>query len=114
LTLAFPLRLYLNQHEEIADLSAQNAERQRRVDELRRTAALYDDPAWVEDEARRRLHYLRPGEQAYLLPSDPAPSPTPSAGVGERAAHSTWYGHLWSELSEAGGSPTAVPTTPAP
>lgn len=111
LALAYPLRLYLQQQEEIAELSAQNAEQQRRLEELRRTAARYDDPAWVEDEARRRLHYLRPGEQTYLMPTDVTPSAPPSAGTGAATGRSAWYGRLWSQLTEA-AEPTE-PTEPA-
>jgi cell division protein FtsB len=112
LTLVYPLRLYLQQREEIVELSAQNAEQQRRLDELRRSAARYDDPAWVEDEARRRLHYMRPGEQAYLMPAEAEPSPTPPAAAGTNTGRPAWYGRLWSELSEA-ATPTPTPATPA-
>jgi cell division protein FtsB len=115
LTLAFPLRLYLQQREDIVELSAQNAEQQRRLDELRRTAARYDDPAWVDDEVRRRLHYLRPGEQAYLMPAEEEPSAPPPAAVGAAAGAATgrsaWYGRLWSDLFKTA---MPAPATPSP
>ena len=99
LTFTYPLRLFLTQREEISELSAQNEQRQHRVDELRRAAARYDDPAWVADEARRRLHYLRPGERAYLMPNDAAPTGPPPAGAGAGGGGAAWYGQLWTQLS---------------
>jgi cell division protein FtsB len=99
LTFTYPLRLFITQREEISELSAQNAQRQHRVDELRRAAERYDDPAWVADEARRRLHYLRPGEQAYLIPDDAAPPAPPRPGAGAGGEDAAWYGQLWTQLS---------------
>ncbi len=110
LTLAYPLRLYLQQREEIVELSARSAEQQQHLDELRRTAARYDDPAWVQDEARRRLHYLHPGEKAYLMPAEVEPSASPLAAAGVAAGRPAWYGRLWSELS---GMAMSAPATPA-
>jgi cell division protein FtsB len=111
LTFTYPLRLFLTQREEITELSTQNAERQHRVDELRRAAARYDDPAWVADEARRRLHYLRPGEQAYLMPDDAAPPAPRRAGADDGGEGAAWYGQLWTQLAgtgaEAGPAPGA-------
>ena len=36
--------------------------------------ALKNDPKTIEKEARERLHYTRPGEVVYTLPSVPAAS----------------------------------------
>jgi hypothetical protein len=114
LTLAYPLRLYLRQQEEIADLTAGNAERQRRVDELRNAVALYGDPNWVGDEARRRLHYVRPGEQAYLQPAPEPPSPPPTAAPERADPDTAWYGQLWSQMSGSSGSSSVSSPTPVP
>ena len=117
LTLAYPLRLYLRQQEEIAELTAGNAERQRRVDELRDTVALYNDPNWVSDEARRRLHYLRPGERAYLRPAPEQPSSSPTAAPERGDPDDAWYGQLWSQMSDPVPAPSRAPVpsqAPAP
>ncbi|WP_242418144.1 septum formation initiator family protein, partial [Frankia sp. CpI1-P] len=61
LTLAYPLRLYLKQQSKLSELARTNTQAQARVNELRSTVERYDDQAWVSDEARRRLHYIKPG-----------------------------------------------------
>ena len=115
LTLAYPLRTYLRQQEQISELTAGNAERQQRVNELREAAALYDDPAWVGDEARRRLHLLLPGEQAYLQPAPEQPSASPSAAAERSDPDTAWYGQLWSEIFSPGPSSAAAgASNPAP
>jgi cell division protein FtsB len=101
LTLAYPLRLYLQQQAEIANLTRQNAASQQRVDALRTSIGKYDDEGWVEDEARRRLHYIRPGEKSYLMPTTPTPTPSPSGSGSGARPDEAWYGQLWSQASES-------------
>jgi len=107
LTLAYPLRLYLQQQADIAALAKQNAAAQARVDALRESIAKYDDQSWVEDEARRRLHYVKPGETTYLVPAAPAPSPTAAGGRGRSSPDDAWYSQLWAQANpdEAGHPP---------
>jgi cell division protein FtsB len=111
LTLAYPARLYLKQQAQLAELSRSNAQAQQRVDDLRRTVGRYDDPAWVEDEARRRLHYARPGERSYVTPATPTASATPGAAGPRVGPDAPWYSRLWSQA--AGTDAPAVPA-PAP
>ncbi|MBL7498575.1 septum formation initiator family protein [Frankia sp. CNm7] len=99
LTLAYPLRLYLRQQAEIAALRKQNAASQARVDALRAGVAKYDDDAWVEDEARRRLHYIRPGEKTYLMPVTPSATPPAPGGHGRSNPDDAWYSQLWSQTA---------------
>jgi cell division protein FtsB len=97
LTLAYPLRLYLQQQAEIAALTRQNAAAQARVDALRSSVTQYGDNGWVEDQARARLHYVLPGEKTYLRPSTPAPTPTTTGGRGRSSSDEAWYSQLWSQ-----------------
>jgi cell division protein FtsB len=78
LTLAYPLRLYLQQQSQLGELTAQNAEQRKRVAALKSAVAGYDDPEWTRDEARIRLHFTQPGEKVYLAPT-PLLSSAPSA-----------------------------------
>ncbi|ADP78731.1 FtsB family cell division protein [Pseudofrankia inefficax] len=97
LTLAYPLRLYLQQQAENAALAKQNAAAQARVDALKAEVGKYGDDAWVQDEARRRLHYVLPGEKTYVMPVAPSPSPAAGNGRGRSRPDEAWYSQLWSQ-----------------
>ncbi|MEX5631304.1 FtsB family cell division protein [Parafrankia sp. FMc2] len=108
LTLAYPLRLYLQQQAKISELTRANAERQSRVDDLRDQVGRYNDSEWVADEARRRLHYVLPGEKSYLMQTTPQQTAEAGAESGAGTGDGSWYNRLWSQLSEP-----AVPTEQA-
>ncbi|MCK9895624.1 septum formation initiator family protein [Frankia sp. AgB32] len=99
LTLAYPLRLYLRQQNKLSQLAQTNAQTQSQVDQLRGAVARYGDQAWVEDEARRRLHYIKPGERAYLMPAPPTAGPADPAAGGGSGGGSAWYGRLWAQIA---------------
>jgi len=65
---------------EIQDLQQENAHLRQHVDRLK------NDPDTIEHEAREKLHYARPGEVIYTLPSDPHSNSTPQtpSSVGNR------------------------------
>jgi cell division protein FtsB len=80
LSVAVPLRNYLSQRSELAEVEQQQQRLRERVDELERRKAELSDPAQIEAEARRRLRYVRPGETPYVVPlpggqQSPAPAP---------------------------------------
>jgi len=99
LTLAYPLRLYLQQQAQVTALTKQNAAAQARVDALRTEVGRYGDDAWVEDEARRRLHYVMPGDQTYVQPAAPSPSPAAAGGRAHSSPDDAWYSQLWSQTA---------------
>ena len=69
--------------KEIADLQQENARLRAHVERLK------SDPDAIETEARRQLHYTRPGEVVYVDPTPPAPQqppPTQTAKPGILAA----------------------------
>jgi len=99
LTLAYPLRLYLQQQAQVTALTKQNAAAQARVDALRTEVGRYGDDAWVEDEARRRLHYVMPGDQTYVQPAAPSPSPAAAGGRAHSSPDDAWYSQLWSQTT---------------
>jgi len=99
LTLAYPLRLYLQQQAQVTALTKQNAAAQARVDALRTEVGRYGDDAWVEDEARRRLHYVMPGDQTYVQPAAPSPSPVAAGGRAHSSPDDAWYSQLWSQTA---------------
>lgn len=96
--LAYPIREYVAQRSEIADQRREAREAKERVEELREERARWRDPAYVEQQARKHLHYLRPGEIGYTMrDGSPQPRRTDDRGASDRA----WYENLWDGLDTA-------------
>jgi cell division protein FtsB len=76
--LAPSLRVWVEQQQEIAALRAAVAEQQDELDRLEGERARWDDPSYVETQARERLYYVKPGEFSYLVIDDGATVTTPN------------------------------------
>lgn len=61
------LRAYLQQRDEHAALAQRVEQQQRTVDELQRELEQWQDPAFIEAQARARLTFVYPGETAYQV-----------------------------------------------
>lgn len=101
--LAYPLRQYIAQRSEIAEQRRTAEEERERVEELRDLKARWQDPAYVEQQARHRLRYVRPGEIGFVLPRQEGPS---DGGRGREdaagpAADRPWYDNLWDGIDKA-------------
>jgi cell division protein FtsB len=96
---ALPLREYLRQRSEIAGLQAEQAAARERIAALEAERERLQDPAYIAAEARRRLHFVLPGETAYVVLA-PEELPAEQAEKAEAAA-SPWYSQLWSSVQEA-------------
>ena len=68
--LAPNLKIFIEQRQQIAALQAEVAEDQAAVDELNEDLARWEDPAYIEAEARDRLFFMYPGESTYLVIDD--------------------------------------------
>src|SRR4051812_34434857 len=107
LTLAVPLQQYLAQRAQLSDLVAQERAERARVAALEQQQARWNDPAYVREQARERLHFVKPGETAYVI-VDPTPQPQPKAIAAPKVQkkEGPWYGQLWSTVTTAGSEPT--------
>lgn len=101
LSVAFPLRNYLEQRAELADavVAQQSLEHQR--DELQARKSALQDSGYVAAEARRRLQYVTPGETVFVVHA-PALGEAAQPGSAAPARDQPWYGSLWDTLSESG------------
>ena len=124
-TLVPTLRSYLQQQSDYSALQAKVAQQRRSVDALTRERAQWNDPAYVEQQVRERLKFVRPGERSYtVIDADPAPrhtsDPRVAAAAPEDVQNSPWYGQLWQSLviadSRSGTAQTPTPPagTPSP
>ncbi|HVE74914.1 MAG TPA: septum formation initiator family protein [Mycobacteriales bacterium] len=97
-----PLREYLTQRGEIHRLEAAQREQRERLAELQAQRRRLQDPAYITALARDRLHYVLPGETAYVVLGAPSPAPTsPAARSATRERESPWYSQLWGSVRTA-------------
>ena len=102
--LAVPVRNWFGQRAEIAELQAQIAVSKERVAELQLEQERWQDPAFIAAEARRRLHFVKPGEIGYVaLGADGRPA---AETISELAMQEdpAWYVTLWGAVQEADDS----------
>ena len=107
LTLAYPLRAYLSEHRQVNELAAQVAKDRATVAQMKKSGQQVVDPAYIEQQARLRLHYQRPGDLVFQLPAPPPAKVTKQqAGAVTTPVlpgHSTkpWYTQLYSSTVES-------------
>ncbi|GAB1336050.1 cell division protein DivIC [Streptomyces sp. E-15] len=99
--LAYPMRQYVSQRAEIADVQRQQEQARRRVEQLRDLKARWQDDAYAEQQIRRRLHYVRPGETGYVV-VDPGAAKQSRTDLG--AAHRPWYANVWDGVDKSDAS----------
>jgi cell division protein FtsB len=106
--LAAPLHRYLSSRSALQQAEQQRRASQRKFAELKRELAQWDDPAYVEQQARARLQYAMPGDTVYVVVR-----PGHQASIGgqpqsNRAAAQvpggTWNERLWGSVLTADSS----------
>jgi cell division protein FtsB len=109
------LRVYLHQRGQISALEAQQARQRDEVATLQAQAKRWNDPAYVEAQARARLQFVRPGQKSYVVAAPPAKVATaPASGVVAGTTGTTgrsWMDGLWQSVQKAGAGPAAADTT---
>ncbi|CAM5317529.1 FtsB family cell division protein [Streptomyces fumanus] len=96
--LAYPIRQYVAQRAQIADLQREKQQARQRVEELRDLKARWQDDAYAEQQIRLRLHYVMPGETGYIV-IDPAAARPSRTSLG--AADRPWYRNVWEAVDKA-------------
>ncbi|MGN6409672.1 MAG: FtsB family cell division protein [Curtobacterium sp.] len=82
--LAPSLRTLIQQQEQIAQQQREVASQKADVSQKKKDVARWDDPAYIEAQARDRLLYVYPGEESYLVmgSEDRKAEPTPTTDSG--------------------------------
>jgi cell division protein FtsB len=101
LSLAYPVREYIAQRQEIAELRQKESVARREVEELARRKQQLGDKSYIEREAKRRLHYCMPGERCYIV-LDGDGGERQQARQSDEAAKPPWYVTLWRSVEETG------------
>jgi cell division protein FtsB len=98
LSLAYPVREYIGQRRQIDQLTAQRATAEAAVRRLQAEDKKLTSPAYVEQQARDRLHMCMPGQTCYVV----IPGKKPPVAVAPAPAPVTpWYEKLWGSVRAA-------------
>ena len=95
---------YVGQRQDIAALRDQVTVQEQDVTALEAERERWRDPAYVEQQARQRLKFVKPGERSYTV-LDPEPSaatkdPVPEV-VDEVGPAQPWYATVWGSTQTA-------------
>jgi cell division protein FtsL len=99
LSLAYPVREYLAQIRQIGQLQAQQAQISAQLRQLKAERRALATPAYVEQQARDRLHMCLPTQTCYEIISGTRPSARAVSRSGTVAT--PWYERLWTSVHEA-------------
>ena len=104
LSLAYPVREYIGQRRQIDQLTAQRATAEAAVRRLAAEDRKLTSPAYVEQQARDRLHMCRPSQTCFVV----IPGKKPPAAAAPAPAHVTpWYEKLWGSVRDANRATTS-------
>ncbi|AZM61827.1 MULTISPECIES: FtsB family cell division protein [unclassified Streptomyces] len=101
--LAYPMRQYVSQRADVADLEQEQEETRQRVERLRDLKARWQDDAYAEQEIRRRLHYVMPGETGYIVVDQ---DPDGKSRTDLEAADRPWYSNVWDGVDKSDAAAT--------
>jgi cell division protein FtsB len=108
--IALPFKIWLSQRGDLASLNTEIERAQSRVAQLNAQDQRWNDPAYIEAQARKRLHYVMPGESNRIV-LGPKPSHVQkeiATAIAHPAAppvsNGPWYSQLWQSMQTAGAS----------
>ncbi len=99
LFLAMPMRTYISQRSEFNRLQAQNVALEQEIGELTRKVNQQNDPAYIEQQARERLQYKKPGEKLVVLRFPERDQRAEQEQRDREHAARPWYDNLWDAVS---------------
>ena len=98
LSLAYPVREYIGQRRQIDQLQAQRALLTTQLRQLEQQQARLNDPTYIEQLARDKLHLCLRGATCYVVIG----GQQGRLGVQATAASLTpWYERLWQSVQQA-------------
>ena len=103
--LAPSLRIMIEQQQQLAQLHDSVAAQKQKVKDLSGERARWEDPSYVDAQARERLNFVYPGEYSYLVIDDTS---IPTTGNGQpisaqiQTTQVDWVSTLLSSVLTAG------------
>jgi cell division protein FtsL len=98
LSLAYPVREYISQRQQIDQLVTQQHSMLAQVKGLQAQQAKLSSPSYIEQLARQELDMCFPGTQCYIVEGGQSPLITAPAQQPGRAS---WYETLWHSVQQA-------------
>jgi cell division protein FtsB len=111
LAVALPLKIWIGQRNDNAALASQIRAAQVKVNQLKAQDRRWQDPGYVEQQARNRLHYAQKGQKTYIVLGGGRKS---GHGAGKQhapVAAGAWYQQLWGSVQSAGAGESTGSTT---
>ncbi|MFI5935580.1 septum formation initiator family protein [Actinoplanes sp. NPDC051494] len=100
LAYTYPVRVYLAQESQIAQMQAAQAVQEDEIKGLEEEAEKWKDQAYVAIQVRERFFYVRPGETPLLVYNDPVAARGDAGGTAT-ADPGRWYETLWGSVAAA-------------
>ncbi|HEY6296738.1 MAG TPA: septum formation initiator family protein [Streptosporangiaceae bacterium] len=101
LSLAYPVREYLAQRQQIGQLAAQQEQMLSQVKNLQAEQARLSDRAYIEQLARQELDMCFPGAQCYIVEGGRSLT---GGTAAPRSGPVPWYAKLWRSVEQADSS----------
>ncbi|GGR69893.1 cell division protein FtsB [Nocardioides luteus] len=108
---ASSLRAYLQQRHDINALQTEIAQRKDHIKQLEEQTRRWEDPAYVQQQARERFGFVMPGETAYVALDENGeriqtePELTDPRKVGSAEKPKAWWDDAWGSVLLAGDPP---------
>jgi cell division protein FtsL len=101
LSLAYPIREYVNQRRQIDALVTQQQSMLAQVRNLQAQQAKLADPAYIEQLARQELDMCFPGTRCYIVAGS---QPRVGTAQATKPGPASWYDKLWRSVQQADAS----------
>jgi cell division protein FtsL len=98
LSLAYPVRAYMAQREQIDQLVAQQQTMLTQVKNLQAEQAKLENRSYIEQLARQELDMCFPGTQCYVIEGS---QPLIDGSRPQRSGPEPWYDTLWRSVEQA-------------
>ncbi len=107
--MAAPLHRYLFSRRAVEQAQKERRDNQAQLAKLHQQLAQWDDPAYVEQQARTRLQYALPGDTVYVVVHSGEKSDLGGAAQQDiapvRVPGGTWNQRLWGSVVTADSAP---------
>jgi cell division protein FtsL len=102
LSLAYPVRAYLAQRQQIDQLVAQQQTMLAQVKNLKAEQAKLSQSSYIEQLARQELDMCFPGTKCYIVEGSQS---LPGVGQPQQPEPKAWYAKLWQSVQQADANP---------